>query len=67
MVSVGSWGGIWGEIAACAPTSNSGYDSLKLLEEQSRIIAQSQAEQKQQYEVITKLHARIEELEHMET
>jgi hypothetical protein len=39
MVSVGSWGGIWGEIAACAPTSNSGYDSLKLLEEQSRIIA----------------------------
>jgi chromosome segregation ATPase len=38
----------------------------KQLEEQSCIIAQSQAEQKQQSGVITKLHARIEELEHME-
>ncbi|PWZ20661.1 Uncharacterized protein Zm00014a_040688 [Zea mays] len=36
------------------------------LEEQSCIIVQSQAEQKQQYKVIAKLHARIEELEHME-
>jgi hypothetical protein len=31
-----------------------------MLEEQSCIIAQSQAEQKQQYEVITKLHAIID-------
>jgi uncharacterized protein (UPF0335 family) len=42
------------------------FSTKKLLEEQSCIIAQPQAEQKQQYEVITKLHARIEELEHME-
>ncbi|XP_066326412.1 uncharacterized protein At4g38062-like isoform X1 [Miscanthus floridulus] len=38
----------------------------KQLEEQSCTIVQSQAEQKQQSEVIAKLYARIEELEHME-
>ncbi|XP_066386479.1 uncharacterized protein At4g38062-like [Miscanthus floridulus] len=38
----------------------------KQFEEQSCTIVQSQAEQKQQSEVIAKLYARIEELEHME-
>lgn len=38
----------------------------KQLEEKTSIIVQSEAEQKQQSEVIVKLHARIEELEHTE-